>query len=84
MLALLFALVFVPCSWAQVNFVNAPLLTAETTFTFTISTTTITKQTPCYVTNSTIPACRRRRGIEERPDFIHRNQADISPSAVIL
>lgn len=66
---------------AQVNLLHGPLLTGATSFTFIVSTSTVVKPSPCYVTSGEVSQCRRRRGIEELP--IIKEVEKIAPSEVV-
>ena len=58
-----------------------PLLTGVTEFTFEVTTSTLKKATPCYVTSGVVSQCRRKRGMEEEPR-IQSEGLDIKPSEV--
>ncbi|XP_045036332.1 uncharacterized protein LOC116932608 [Daphnia magna] len=69
-------------TWAY--FVEGPLFQDATSFTFDISTSTLIKPTPCYITSDSVSQCRRKRGVEEKPRIIHfDDDLDVAPSAVI-
>ena len=55
-----------------------PLFSTATSFTLELTTTTLTKQTPCYVTSGDVSQCRRKRGIQESPQI-----SEIAASAVV-
>lgn len=81
MFALVFLLAFQSSAWAQIQLLDGPLLTGATSFTISTITSTVVKQTPCYIKDFNIPECRRRRGIEEQPE-IQFLRSQIAPSAV--
>ncbi|XP_046453915.1 elastin-like [Daphnia pulex] len=70
-------------SWAQVNLLAGnPLLQGATSYTFSVLTTTKTKPTSCYVTSGSVSQCRRKRGIDEKPQLLQFDDFIISPSTV--
>lgn len=69
---------------AQIElFGDEPLLTGATSFTFVISTKTLIKPTPCFVSHSNVSQCRRKRGFEEKPELIQFDEPEFVPSAVV-
>lgn len=84
MFALVFLLALQSSAWAQIQLLHGPLLTGATSFTISTTTSTVIKQTPCYIReNDRISECRRRRGIEEQPQ-IQFLRSKIAPSAVAM
>lgn len=71
---------FQSCAWAQVD--NDPLLPPTTRFDIATSISTITKHTTCYITSGSISECRRKRGIQEKPEIIQFPEPNITPSEV--
>ncbi|EFX85914.1 hypothetical protein DAPPUDRAFT_237437 [Daphnia pulex] len=70
-------------SWAQVNLLAGnPLLQGATSYTVCVLTTTKTKPTSCYVTAGSVSQCRRKRGIDEKPQLLQFDDFIISPSTV--
>ncbi|XP_046656457.1 elastin-like isoform X2 [Daphnia pulicaria] len=70
-------------SWAQFNLLAGnPLLQGVTSYTFSMVTTTKTKPTSCYVTSGGVSQCRRKRGIDEKPQLLQFDDFIISPSTV--
>nr|CAH0101193.1 unnamed protein product [Daphnia galeata] len=67
---------------ASLNLHGQPLFSGVTEFTFEVATSTLTKATPCYITEGKISQCRRKRGMEEKPQ-IQLEGLDIAPSAVM-
>lgn len=61
------------------------LFTTETFTTTTTTTIMSTKGTPCYTTTTSLPECRRKRGMEEKPEIIgfHEDSQDVAPSEVL-
>jgi hypothetical protein len=71
--------------WAHLNLHGQPLFNGATSFTLEISTSTLTKPTVCFITNDGVSRCRRRRGIEEKPQIIQFNSDfGIAPSTVLM
>ena len=69
---------------AQIDLLGGgPLLSGATSFTFVISTTTVTKPTPCFVTSGDVSQCRRKRGLEEKPQIVQHADSPIAPSPVV-
>ncbi|EFX85985.1 hypothetical protein DAPPUDRAFT_308992 [Daphnia pulex] len=52
---------------ASFNPHGQPLLSAVTSYTFTVMTTSTIKTMYCYTTEGQVTRCRRKRGIEESP-----------------
>ena len=67
---------------ASLNLHGQPLFSGVTEFTFEVATSTLTKATPCYITEGKVSQCRRKRGMEEKPQ-IQSEGLDIAPSAVM-
>ena len=65
------------------DFGPGPLLTGATSFSFTISTTTLIKPTPCFTAPNNVTQCRRKRGLEEKPEIIQFDHFELAPSAVV-
>ncbi|KAK4012585.1 hypothetical protein OUZ56_024825 [Daphnia magna] len=71
-------------AWASINLHDGPLLAGETSFTFEVTTSTFEKKTTCYVTSGVVSQCRRKRGMEEKPEVIESyDNLEIAPSAVL-
>ena len=54
-----------------------------TTFTLETMTTTLTKPTPCFITSGDVSQCRRKRGLEEKPQIVEFEDLDIVPSVIV-
>uniref|UniRef100_A0A0P5N3Q1 Uncharacterized protein n=1 Tax=Daphnia magna TaxID=35525 RepID=A0A0P5N3Q1_9CRUS len=72
----------VSSAWASLNLHGEPLLSGLTSFTIVVETKTVEKQTTCYITSGVVNQCRRKRGIEEKPEFVQDEGLEIQPSAV--
>lgn len=59
-----------------------PLFSGVTSFTLEIATKSVNKTESCYVTQGKVSQCRRKRGMEEKPE-IQSEGLDIAPSAVM-
>lgn len=71
-------------AWASLNLHGTPLFSGETSFTFVKETSTVTKSTTCYVTSGDVTQCRRKRGMEEKPEIAQMyGDFQIVPSAVL-
>ena len=68
-----------PSTMARIHLNEGPLFSTATSFTLELTTTTLTKQTPCYITSGDVSQCRRKRGIEESPQI-----SDIIASSAVV
>ncbi|XP_046657556.1 uncharacterized protein LOC124350769 [Daphnia pulicaria] len=87
LLALLVLVGLASSALASFNPHGQPLLSAVTSYTFTVMTTSANKTMSCYVTEGEVTRCRRKRGIEESPLILaaHPVSEDepINPSNVL-
>ncbi len=67
MLILLVLIGSMSAASASFNPHGQPLLSAVTSYTFTVMTTSTIKTMYCYTTEGEVTRCRRKRGIEESP-----------------
>nr|CAH0101192.1 unnamed protein product [Daphnia galeata] len=67
---------------ASLNLHGQPLFSGVTSFTLATATSTLTKATPCYITEGKISQCRKKRGMVEKPQ-IQSEGLDIEPSTVM-
>lgn len=87
MLSVLVLLVALQTSvWAQYQTFIDPFVPTTTSFTVTVSTLTTSKPYICYTIDAEteVTECRRKRGVEEKPDIIQSSQSVIAPSAVAM
>lgn len=68
----------------SLNLHGEPLFSGLTSFTIAVETLIVEKNSTCYVTSGDVSQCRRKRGIEERPQVLeHYGGFEIQPSAVL-
>ena len=82
LLVVFFFVTFQSSVLASLNLHGQPLFSGVTEFTFEVATSTLTKRTPCYITEGQVSQCRKKRGMEEKPQ-IQSEGLDIEPSAVM-
>jgi hypothetical protein len=81
-LVVLFCFAFQSSVLASLNLHGQPLFSGVTSFTLATATKIVNKSKSCYTTVGKVSQCRRKRGMEEKPQ-IQLEGLDIEPSAVM-